>query len=214
VRYGLFGGTFNPVHFGHLRAAEEVWETLKLDRIILIPSANPPHKDMHDMAPARDRLEMVRLAIRRSDHLEVSDVEIVRKGPSYSIETVRHFRRIYPEESSIFFIIGLDAFLEITTWKSYRDIFLLCHFIVLARPGFGQYNLEDFLCKSISPEYTFDAKKSCFFHPELLSIFYTEITQLDISSTDIRSRIKEGRSVRFLLPREVEDYLMEKGLYR
>jgi len=214
VRYGLFGGTFNPIHFGHLRAAEEVWEAFKLDRVILIPSANPPHKDLYNIAPAKDRLEMARLAVERCDHLEVSDVEVARPGPSYSIETIKYFRKIYPGNSSIFFIIGLDAFLEITTWKSYQNIFLLSHFIVLARPGYVQYNLEEFLSKKISPKFTFNRKEKCFFHPEFLSIFYREITQLYISSTDIRSRIKEGRSIRFLVPREVENYVMEKGLYR
>ena len=133
MRLGLFGGTFNPIHLGHLRAAIEVQEAFGLEKILLIPSARPPHKQADQVASAGDRLEMVRLAVQGEPLLEASDVELARPGPSYTIETLRYFQDRFGPESQVFFVVGQDAFSEIATWKSYQALFSIAHFVVMAR---------------------------------------------------------------------------------
>ncbi|MBU4209797.1 MAG: nicotinate (nicotinamide) nucleotide adenylyltransferase, partial [Proteobacteria bacterium] len=135
---GLFGGTFNPIHVGHLRAIQDVQNRFALDKCYLIPAALPPHKEPGDVVDAKYRLEMIRLAVSEySDRLNsviISDVELKRSGPSYTVDTVNHFKSILPYNSRLYFILGIDAFLEIDTWKSYSDLFYLTAFIVMARP--------------------------------------------------------------------------------
>jgi len=214
VRLGLFGGTFNPIHMGHLRAAVEVAEAFSLDRLLLIPSANPPHKNTDGMASARERLEMLRLAIEGVPHFEASDVELARTGPSYTIETLRYFQDHFGQESTIHFVVGQDAFSEITTWKSFRQLFATALFIVMARPGARLKSLEDFIRTNISKDYQFDGTSSLYSHPEWCSIFCLSVTHLDISATKIREAIRQGRSIRFLVPPQVEEFIERKGLYR
>ncbi len=134
MRIGLFGGTFDPVHFGHLRAALEVKEGFGLARVFLIPAAAPPHKAREGVAPAGDRLRMVELAVDGEPGLMPSDVEIRREGPSYTIDTVTHFQREFAGVAEVFLIVGLDAFLEIDTWKSFRELLALVPVIVISRP--------------------------------------------------------------------------------
>lgn len=214
MRLGLFGGTFNPIHIGHLRAAVEVWESFGLDKVILIPSAHPPHKHIDALASPEDRLEMVRLAIDGTPFFEVSDVELERSGPSYTIETLRHFQKEYGAQSAIHFIVGIDAFSEITTWKSFKGLFATAHFVVMARPGARLKDLEGFILEHISKEYRHDSSTNAFRHPSWCSIFCLDITHLDISATATRKRISEGRSIRFLVPYGVEHFIERKGLYR
>jgi len=214
VRLGLFGGTFDPVHLGHLRAAVEVREAFKLDRLLLIPSAYPPHKRAGHVADAEDRLEMILLAIQGETSLEVSDVELARPGLSYTIETLRHFQDRFGPESDIHFIVGDDAFSEITTWKSYQELFSAAHFIVMTRPGSTLRSLEDFIHTQISADYQYDPASRRYTHPEWHNISCLDITHLDISSTKIRECVKQGRSIRFLVPDSVESLIAKKGLYR
>lgn len=214
MRLGLFGGTFNPIHIGHLRAAVEVREAFNLDKLLLIPSANPPHKTAGQVADAEDRLEMVRLAVGGEPCLEASDVELARPGPSYTIQTLRYFQEQFGPESDIHFIVGQDAFSEITTWKSYRALFGTAHFIVMTRPGSKLGSIEDFIHTNISGAYQYDPTSKRYNHPEWCTIFCLNITHLDISASEIRERIGQGRSIRFLVPHAVEDFIAEKGLYR
>ncbi|NVM56776.1 MAG: nicotinate-nucleotide adenylyltransferase [Desulfobacterales bacterium] len=214
MRLGLFGGTFNPIHLGHLRAAVEVREAFNLDKVLLIPSAHPPHKNAEDIAEASDRLEMVRLAVEGVPFLEASDVELARPGPSYTIETLRNFQSHLGPESAVHFIVGLDAFSEITTWKSCRQLFATAHFIVMARPGSKLKNLENFIHTYISKDYQYDRTFNRYGHPRRCSIFCLNITHLDISATEIREWIKQGRSIRFLVPDSVDEFITKKGLYR
>jgi nicotinate-nucleotide adenylyltransferase len=211
VRLGLFGGTFNPIHFGHLRAAEEVAEFLQLSRLLFIPAARPPHKNTEAVTPFAIRLKMTRLAVARHPFLEVSDIENQRPEKSYSIETLRLFRREYGPATEIFFIVGLDAMLEIDTWKDYREIFTLCHFVVLDRPGYDPGDLAIVLRQKF--ECTYQAEKQAFLHPGGNHIYFRPITRLDISSTQIRRLASQGRSLRFLLPEEVKRYILENKLY-
>lgn len=214
MRLGLFGGTFNPIHLGHLRAGIEVRKAFNLDRLLFIPSAHPPHKMVDQVANAEDRLEMVRLAIQGEPSLEASDVELARPGPSYTIETLQHFQDRFGSEKDIYFIVGQDAFSEITTWKSYRALFGTAHFIVMTRPGSNLRSLEDFIHTQISEEYQYDPTSNQYNHPEWCTIFCLNITHLDISASQIRELIRQGRSIRFLIPVNVENFIANKGLYR
>ncbi|MBW1695293.1 MAG: nicotinate (nicotinamide) nucleotide adenylyltransferase [Deltaproteobacteria bacterium] len=221
MRIGLFGGTFNPIHFGHLRTTLEVKEAFSLNRIYLIPSAIPPHKAPNGVANAKDRFEMIRLAISNHSDFVVSEVELDRAGPSYSIDTVNHFQATLPGNTDLFLILGLDAFLEIDTWKAYREFFERVPFIVMDRPAkrasvaIGVRNLVyDFLKTKISSGYVYCDSKNRYSHKTKKPVFLAHVTQMDISSTKIRRCLKQGRSIEFLVPQSVSRYIETKGLYR
>ena len=220
MRIGLFGGTFNPVHFGHLRSALEVKEGFALDEVFLIPAAAPPHKLSGEVAAAADRLHMIGLALEDSPGLKLSDVELKRSGPSYTIDTVQHFKQSLPADSRIFLIMGLDAFLEIDTWKAYKELLQQVPFIVINRPqaginadGFRWKVLEDYLKVKISAEYAFNGSRQGFLAPRKPPIHVFEVTALDISSTGVRRLIKDGRAIEYLVPRKVAEYIKLKGIY-
>jgi nicotinate-nucleotide adenylyltransferase len=214
-RIGLLGGTFNPIHRGHLRAAEEVRLRFALSRVLFIPSYLPPHKQAADMASPEDRFAMVELALRARRRLVASALEIEAREKSYSIITLNKLKALYPD-ALIFFILGVDAFLEIETWKSYRDVLEQCRFIVISRPGFDL----SLALAALPAEYAgriYDCPRAGSIGEELLSrfrIFLVEIKALDISSTDIRRRVKEGRPIRGLVPGAVEEYIRQKKLYQ
>ena len=132
---GLLGGTFNPIHNGHVAIAHQAREALALDRVVLIPTGDPPHKPHENLAAAKARFEMVRLAIASDPSLSISDVEVRRSGKSYTNETIRHLQQEYGPEARLFFLIGLDAFLEFPTWRDPATLLTLCSFVVLSRPG-------------------------------------------------------------------------------
>ena len=220
MRIGLFGGTFNPVHFGHLRAALEVKEGFELDEVILIPAALPPHKLPGEVADAADRLHMLSLALEDTSGLKLSDVELRRSGPSYTIDTVEHFKRTLPAESRIYLIMGLDAFLEIDSWKSYEQLLIQVPFIIINRPragigadGFRWKVLEDYLTSEISADYAFCESQSVYRSPNKQPIYAFEVTALDISSTGVRKLVKEGRSTGYLVPQKVAEFIKSKGIY-
>ena len=221
VRIGLFGGTFNPIHMGHLQAAKDVQRFFALDKIYLIPSALPPHKAPNGVVDAEDRLEMIRLAIPSHPDIQVSDVELKRSGPSYTIDTVVHFKSSLPTENELFLIAGLDAFLEIDTWKSYTELIRLIPLIVMARPGIGNNacilewkTIEEYLHSTISPDYIFSETRECYLHPEKQPIFRFNGNPRDVSSTEIRTLIKKGASIKDLVPESVEEFIKAKGLYQ
>jgi len=220
TRIGLFGGTFNPIHKGHLGAALDVFDGFDLDRCYLIPSALPPHKRPLGLVSAADRMAMLRLALAAHPGLVVSEVELHRLGPSYTIDTVNHFVAAFPD-ATLFLMIGLDAFLEIDTWKSYRELFDLIPFIVLSRPGSIRSRgssdwkiLEDYLKSRISREYRMAAETSCLRAPGKVPVYGFQVTPRDISSTAVRRRIGQGRSIRDLVPAEVAAFIARKGYYR
>jgi nicotinate-nucleotide adenylyltransferase len=215
-KLGILGGTFNPVHCGHLAAAEEVRDRLKLDRVLFIPSFIPPHKHEEDVPPAVHRMEMVRLAVATNTAFEPSDIEIRRGGRSYTIDTIESLHNVYPD-AELYFITGLDSFLEIQTWHKWETLLSLCRFVVLSRPGYSFSGLGklDFM-KSAEEEFTgFD--RGILTQSVVRSgkfIVYLEMIPLfDISSTDIRRRVKEGRSIKYLLPEAVETYIIKNKLY-
>jgi nicotinate-nucleotide adenylyltransferase len=218
---GLYGGTFNPIHFGHLRTAWEVREAFGLTSVVFIPAAIPPHKRSGRIEDARNRLKMIQLALEDCQGFQVSDVELQRSGPSYTIDTVKHFKSTLPGDFEFYFIIGSDAFLEINTWKSFRELLTLIPFIVMARPRpasraeDGRLGvLQDFLWSKISRDFVFQPESQCYHHAEMMPVYVQNVTPLDISSTKIREMIREGRSARFLIPDSVEKYIHNKGLYQ
>lgn len=220
MRIGLFGGTFNPIHFGHLRVATEVREAFELDRVILIPAAQPPHKQPGNVAPSVDRLEMAHLAIDSDPALEISDVELRRSGPSYTVDTVAHYQGNLAPEARIFLIMGLDAVLEIDTWKSCRRLLASVPLIVISRPDSaartgadGWQRLGRYLKTSISDDYTFSKTDNTFVATGMAPLYILDVSSLDISSTRIRHLVKAGRSIRYLVPPSVADYIATKGLY-
>ena len=220
MRFGLFGGTFNPVHLGHLRAALEVKEGFELEKIFLIPAALPPHKMPGEVVDAGDRLQMLNLAVDDTAGFSVSDVELNRSGPSYTIDTVNHFKRALPEKSEIYLIMGLDAFLEIDSWKSYRALLVQIPIIVINRPNsddckssVGWELMDDYLKTGISGNYKFSELQSSYLADGKQPIHIFEVTALDISSTRIRSLIKEGRSIGYLVPRKAAKFINSRGLY-
>lgn len=221
MRIGLFGGTFNPIHRGHLQVVQEVQAGFALDKTYLIPSALPPHKKYKRVADAKNRIAMTRLAVSNYPDLIVSDIELKRSGTSYTIDTVQYFKSILPEKTVLYLIMGLDAFLEVDTWKSYQDFFSLIPFIVMSRSGPG-YNdtilrwktLEEYLKSRISAGYHFSSSCWGYVHDEKQPIFISEVTPIDISSTKIRTLISTGASVQSLVPEKVMDFIKTKGLYQ
>ena len=212
--------TFNPIHRGHLWAAAEVKKGFNLDQISLIPAALPPHKTPSSVANANDRLEMIHLAIADLSGLTVSDVELNRPGPSYTIDTVRHFKNTLADNSRIYLIMGLDAFLEIDTWKSYADLLEQIAFIVMARPNEdcpdahqGWKILENYLNSTLSEDYEFLTARGCYTSEGKQAIHIVDIDALDISSTKIRQNIKTKKTIGDLVPPRVAEFIQLKGLY-
>ena len=211
-RVGLFGGTFNPIHLGHLRGAEEIREAFGLEEVVFIPAALPPHKVTEKIIEADHRLEMIKLATQKNPHFSTSDVELKRSGKSYSIDTIRYFREKYPISPS--FILGRDAFVEIETWKQFQDLFSLCNFIVMTRPGSSKSSSPSFLPRSLISAFRYDQEAGAWIHFSGCMLFFKEINFLDISSTKVRELIEKEESVRYLVPPDVEDYVRMHGLYR
>ena len=212
MKIGLFGGTFNPVHLGHLRAAEEIREKLGLEKIIFIPAHMPPHKK-NALIAARHRLEMVRIAAADNPFFEVSDSEIQRDGNSYSFDTIGRFSREYGPAAELFFIIGLDAFREIHTWRHYPEFFSACNFIVMSRPGRYEADPEKNAPPDFSSLFSFNPDGPWYEHPSGHRTYFCRIPLLDISSTGVRQALQGGKSVKYLVPDAVAGYIYEHKLY-
>lgn len=211
-RIGLFGGTFNPIHLGHLRGAEEIREAFNLQEVIFIPAAIPPHKVNEEIIEAHHRLEMVRLATLTNSYFSTSNIELQRPGKSYSIDTIRYFLEGY--QDPLFFILGRDAFVEIETWKDFQDLFSLCNFIVMTRPGSQKAPFPSPIPKPLVSAFRYDQELGAWIHTSCQTLYFKEITFLDISSTKVRELIEKKESVKYLIPVEVEAYIQKHGLYQ
>jgi len=214
-RIGLLGGTFNPIHEGHIRAAEEVTSRFALSEVLFIPSYIPPHKHTTDIAAPEDRFAMVELAVSSKPRFVASPLEIDAQERSYSIITLNRVKVLYPD-ARVFFILGIDAFMEIETWKSYRDVLDQCQFIVIGRPGFDLAKAREVLPSEYS-QHIGECPGSRSVGERFLSrfrIFLVPIKALDISSTEIRRRVRQGLSIHGLVPGPVEDYIRKKKLYQ
>jgi nicotinate-nucleotide adenylyltransferase len=212
MKIGLFGGTFNPPHLGHLRSVEEVRAQFQLDKIVFIPAGYPPHKSEENVASAEDRYEMLRLTLEDNPHFEISDIEMENTKPSYTIDTLRKILKIYPQ-NEFFFIVGLEVFQEISTWKDYKKLFPLTHFIVMIKDPLP--SPESILPVAIAEEFCYSKdEKGGFRHRSEKWVYLSHITRLDISSTKIRKLIGQGEAIQYLVPKTVERYIRLKGLYR
>jgi nicotinate-nucleotide adenylyltransferase len=194
---------------GHLRGAEEIQEAFGLREVIFVPAALPPHKMTEEIIGVHHRLEMVKRATRKNPRFSTSDVELKRTGKSYSIDTIRYFRE--KSMDSLYFILGRDAFVEIETWKDFQNLFSLCNFIVMARPGLIQASP---LPGVLAQAFRYDQGASGWVNGSGNMVFFKEINFLDISSTKVRDLVEKGGSIKYLVPPEVETYIEKHGLYQ
>ena len=212
---GVLGGTFDPIHFAHLRLEEEVAEAFMLNTVRLIPSANPPHR-ITPSAPAEDRLKMVELAVDRANKKLVPDGrELNRVGKSYMVDTLKQLRTEHPN-ASISLILGTDAFIELMTWHEWQQLFSLANIIVASRPNLPLSELETNLEKKLASEY--EARKRHdrdLLHSSKNGLIFTyEFTSLEVSGTSLRRRIQHKQSLKYLLPDNVINYIQNHNLYK
>lgn len=189
VRIGVFGGTFDPPHIGHLIVAQDAWSALELDRVLFVPAASPPHKTGSRITPAALRLEMLRAALAGDPRFEAEDLELRRAGPSYTVDTLRELRARYPA-ASLFFLLGSDQFRELHTWREPDEIARLARLVVLSRGGSEEDGRVEFP------------------HQRL------RVTRIDLSATEVRARVAAGEPIRYLVPEGVAAVIEREGLYR
>jgi nicotinate-nucleotide adenylyltransferase len=217
---GVFGGTFNPIHLGHLRAAEQVVEILGLDRMLFVPAADPPHKREEALAPAELRLAWVRRAVAGNKRFEVDALELGRRGPSFSVDTLREIgARVAPKRPV--FVIGCDALAELGSWREPETILRLAHLAVMARSHgeeAARAGSPGPLLRRIPPAlaaaFEFDPSGGSARHRSADTwARFVAIEPLDISATDVRARLRAGRSVRYLVPESIHDAVVESRVY-
>lgn len=198
----LFGGSFNPIHHGHLIVARAVAEELGIERVLLIPSAQPPHKQDQELAPAEDRRAMVERAVAGEPVFAVDDRELRRDGPSYTIDTIDAFRAELTEGTTVYWLIGGDTLPELHLWHRARELLDRCTVVTAVRPGYETPNLS-VLEPTLRPDQIAQLRAHVLPTP-----------RIDISATDIRARVRAGQSIRYLVPRAVAQYILERSLYR
>ena len=198
MRIGIMGGTFDPIHFGHLAMAEEAREIFSLDQILFIPSARPPHKVEKFITPEVHRLMMTFLATQSNEKFQVSPMEILRDGLSYTLDTMNQLEKKFGAETELFFIIGADSMADLPKWHKSKELVEKVHFIATTRPGV---------------KVDLDEVRN-FFGEDAKNIFQVAVPGMEISSTDIRERVKSGRSIKYLVPEVVEEYILKENLYK
>jgi len=189
MKIGILGGTFNPIHIGHLILAEEALSKLKLDKVVLVPTYIPPHKEVEGDVKPKDRFNMVELAVDGNPSFECSRLEIDSRKTSYSIDTLKALKDKYGPESQLYMITGSDLLKDLFSWKDVNEIFKMSKFVVANRPGYPVKELPK-------------------------GVETVVITPIEVSSEDIRRRIKENRSIRYLVPEKVREYIISRGLYK
>lgn len=216
-KIGLFGGTFNPIHSGHIKAAGVVQELFALDSVLFIPSFIPPHKESEQIVSPVHRFKMVELALENSAYFVASSLEIEEKGTSYSILTLQKMRKIYPE-ALFFFILGIDAFLEIDTWKNHELVLEQCKLVVISRNGYRLDDAKNVLDKKYVSgmcDLSESGKIKVTENFDLsYEIFLVPFNALAVASTDIRNRLRKNLSIIQLVSKPVADYIFENNLYQ
>ena len=207
---GILGGTFDPVHFGHLRPALEVAQVLKLDEVRFIPCGQPPHREQ-PVASALQRLSMLRAAIAGYAGFKVDDRELRRDGPSYMVDTLASLQNDFPGQT-LCLILGWDAFVHLESWHQWQRLFEMAHIVVTHRPGWspGQIARQSELGRLVEQKTVTEDKLS---RKQAGYITFIPVTQLDISSTHIRQQLQQGNSVRYLLPGDVEQLILNQNIY-
>lgn len=198
----LYGGSFDPIHNGHLIVCRYAAERLQASRVLLIPSAAPPHKQHKTLTPADVRVELCRLAARGEPGFEVSDWETRQSGPNYTLHTVQHFRTTEPPETQLYWLIGLDSLLELPTWYRVRELASLCTIVTVGRPG-ARWPSRETLLQFLSSEQA-----------DTLEAHYLDCPLIEIAATDIRERARKGLSIRYFVPDAVAEAVAARGLYR
>lgn len=197
-RIGVIGGTFDPIHYGHLAAAEEARVRMNLERVLFVVAGVPPHKLDEEVTPVEHRLAIVSLAIASNPHFEISRVDVDRPGPSYTVDTISILRKQWGQETEVYFIMGLDSLVELPTWHHPQRLIQLCRLLAVKRPGFETDMAE--LEASV---------------PGISSrVEIIDMPEMDISSSDLQQRVRDGLPIKYQVPGEVERYIMEHGLYR
>lgn len=209
MRIGVLGGTFDPIHIGHLRAVEEVRERLNLEKVILLPANIPPHKRDVKITVAEERLKMIELAIEDNDFLEVSDLEIKRGGVSYTIDSIIEFERIYGD---FYYLIGVDSFHEIDSWHRYEELFEHANFVIMERPSKKKFMGISSFPEKIREDFI-QVEERVFKHRSSKFVFAVQVTQIDVSSSMIREYLKKNLSIKYLVPPKVERYIYQRRLY-
>lgn len=213
MRIGILGGTFNPIHLAHLRVAEEVREVCALDRVLFLPAASPPHKSVAEAVAFADRLALVEAAVADHPDFVVSDLESRRQGKNFSVDTLEILHRERPGDE-FFFIIGMDSFRDLPTWRDYRRLFRLANIVVAPRPGVPVQPPQASLPVAMQDQFCYDDQSKIWRHQSGTSLIFLAETYLDISSTRIRQLVAAGRSIRYLVPPAVAELIRRRGLYR
>lgn len=198
IRRGVLGGTFDPVHFGHLLSAEQAREHLELDRVVFVPAGEPPHKRARSTTPIEHRLRMLELAIGDQPHFEISRIDLDRPGPHYTADMVQLLSQEWGAEVELWFIMGIDSLADLTNWHEPERIIEHARLVVTERQGFplDLHRLQQAV-------------------PDIMErLHFIPIPELEISSSDLQTRVRQGRSIRYMVPGEVEAYILQKGLYR
>lgn len=198
-RVGVLGGTFDPIHYGHLAIAEDCRDQLRLDPVLFIPAGDPPHKRYRAVTPATDRLAMVERAIAGNPRFQLSRLEVDRPGLSYSVDTVGSLRAQLGPETELFFIIGDDSLADLPTWREPARLLDLCTIVAVNRPGYPRFDLA-----RLDPVIPHASQR----------ILRIEVPDLNLTSSDIRGRVAAGRTITYLVPDSVRDYISEHRLYR
>jgi nicotinate-nucleotide adenylyltransferase len=200
IRIGISGGTFDPIHIGHLIAAEDIREKFRLDKVIFIPSGNPPHKDLKKVADSNVRFSMVQSAVSTNSHFEASRIEIDREGYTYTVDTLTELKNKYGDSAKLLFIIGADVVLDLLNWRSYERVFKFCEFIATLRPGYHRDKFDKEI-KLLNERYG--------------AVVHTvQAPLIEVSSTEVRERVSAGKSIKYLVPETVEEMIREQGLYK
>ena len=202
MKIGVLGGSFNPIHNGHLAVARSAMERIPLDAMLFIPAKEPPHKTPKDLAPAEDRLAMAELAVKANDNFTVSDIELSRADKSYTFDTIKKLRESYGRGADLYFLIGADTIGELPTWKDIKELLTLCTFVTVSRPGWSKTEFDG-LCGIFSDRVIDDLKNH-----------FIAMDPVPVSSTEIRDKIAHGMSITGLVPEAVEKYIGEHGLYK
>lgn len=199
MKIGVLGGTFDPVHLGHIMMAEEARKSLGLSEVLLVPAGQPMTRSKESLAPAEHRLQMLRLAAAESPHLKVSALEIDRPGPSYTVDTLDELRKQYGVEDEIYFILGWDSLAQLPIWREPARIINMCLLVAIPRPGWPRPSL-----KTLEKDIPGISKK----------VIFLEKPNVDISATDIREKVARGEPISRFVPRQVANYIKKQGLYK
>lgn len=196
-RIGVIGGTFDPIHYGHLAAAEEARVRVNLEKVLFVVALLPPHKLDEDVTPVEHRLAMVRLGIASNPHFEISLVDVDRPGPSFTVDTISMLQEQWGPDTELFFVMGLDSLVEVPTWHQPERLIRLCHLVAVSRPRFEV-----------------DMRQLEASAPGISSrVEIIDMPEVDISSSDLQRRVKEGLPIKYQVPEEVERYIIEHRLY-